>query len=315
MRFKQIADWINRNSEAFYNEAYNPSKRYDIVVFVKMMTPQAQREAEKVRNYGGKIIFDANVNYYEIWGDYVVPGTKPTEEQQRQAIWMTRFCDLVVADSLYLSHVCRKFNPNVVWIPDNVNTEIYRGGKRHRSKHPVKVIWSGVCKKAKHFELIESCLYDFSKKIELILVTDKETASNRYPEVVFRLRKKLTCKIKKWKDRNYYKHLLNSDIIVSPKILNNGYEMGHTEYKIALGMAQQLPVVASNQPSYVDAIPNNEGGYICHSEEEWFQAFERLIENPELRQEMGEKARTRILERYSTPVIARQWLDCLRTLI
>ena len=47
------------------------------------------------------VIFDANVNYYEIWGDYDIPHTRPTDEQRRAALELTELADHVVADSSY----------------------------------------------------------------------------------------------------------------------------------------------------------------------------------------------------------------------
>ena len=43
-----------------------------------MMDVRCQDEAERIQAYGGKVVFDANVNYYDIGGDYFIPGTQPT---------------------------------------------------------------------------------------------------------------------------------------------------------------------------------------------------------------------------------------------
>ena len=98
MRIANVARWLNRNSR-IRNELYRPDRRYDVVVFVKAMNERVHAETERVRAGGGRVVFDANVNYYEIWGDYDLPGTRPTPEQQREAEAMTRDADAVVADS------------------------------------------------------------------------------------------------------------------------------------------------------------------------------------------------------------------------
>src|SRR6185436_5760112 len=107
------------------------------VVFQKMMDARCQDEAAAIRRRGGKVVFDANVNYYEIWGDYFVPGTRPTAEQQRDAIAMTASADWVVADSSYLSSVIAPINPRVTCIPDNVNLELYSTMRRHDTHRPI----------------------------------------------------------------------------------------------------------------------------------------------------------------------------------
>jgi len=103
-------------------------------------------------------------------------------------------------------------------------------------------------------------------------------------------------------------------VIVSPKRLQNGYELGHTEWKITLGMAAGLPAVASPQQSYVEAIGHRGGGIVADSTEEWTEALGRLAIEPALRAELGERAVETVRERYATPVVARQYLDLLRSL-
>jgi hypothetical protein len=49
------------------------------------MDVPSQAEAERIRASGGRVVFDANVNYYEVWGEYA-PRTKPTAEQRSDAI-------------------------------------------------------------------------------------------------------------------------------------------------------------------------------------------------------------------------------------
>ena len=100
MRVANIARWIDANDRGFRNELYRPDRRYDVVVFVKAMNDAHRAEAQRIKSYGGKVVFDANVNYYEIWGDYDIPDTKPTVTQQRAAGERTRGIDRHYADGL-----------------------------------------------------------------------------------------------------------------------------------------------------------------------------------------------------------------------
>src|SRR6185369_7524446 len=235
MRTGRVAEWVNANSELLHNELYRPGKAYDVVVFQKMMDARCQDEARRIRAAGGAVVFDANVNYYEIAGDYFIDGTRPTEQQRADALWMTRFADHVVADSTYLEGVIRPLNPNVTWIPDNVNLDVYRGERVHGQRNPVRLIWSGVSKKAAHLVDIGGVLAATSG-IELVIVSD------RRPDCLDELETKVPCcVVAPFSDQAYARELLRSDIIISPRRLCNAYELGHTEYKISLGMAVGLP--------------------------------------------------------------------------
>ena len=172
MRAGNVGRWLNAHSSSLTHELYDPDRRYAVVVFQKMMHGDCQAEAEKIRAYGGKVVFDANVNYYEIWGDYFIPGTQPSAEQQRDAHWMTQFADWVVADSTYLESIVRKITERVSWIPDNVDLQIYEGERTHEKRSPVQLVWSGIGKKAAHLLLIVEVLASLPN-IELVLVVDE----------------------------------------------------------------------------------------------------------------------------------------------
>jgi len=145
--------------------------------------------------------------------------------------------------------------------------------------------------------------------VELVVVTDEE------PACLPALRAALPCVLVPYSDRRYARTLLGGDVVVSPKRLVNGYEMGHTEYKITCGMAVGLPAVASPQPSYVEALAHGGGGIIADGEAQWRDALERLVADAGLRADMGERAWRTVRERYATPVIAPRYqavLDALR---
>jgi glycosyltransferase involved in cell wall biosynthesis len=303
MRAANIGRWINRHQRGLRNELYRPSRRYDVVVFVKAMDVRSQAEAERIQASGGRVVFDANVNYYEVWGEYA-PRTKPTAEQRSDAIEMTRLADWVVADSSYLLGIVRKHTQNASWIPDNVDTRLFRPPRRRRGR-AFTVVWSGIAAKAGPLLDIRAALA--SARAELVVV------SNEQPAELAELRSAVPVRFEEFSLRRYAQVLQEADVIVSAKRLVNGYELGHTEWKITLGMSAGLPAVASPQQSYVEAIEHRGGGIVADGDEEWRVALERL-RGRELRDELGRRARETVLERYSTPVVARQYAELLRTL-
>jgi glycosyltransferase involved in cell wall biosynthesis len=308
MRISNTAHWINRNSRKIWNEIYDPSQNYDIVVFVKAMDRACQLENERVQSAGGKTVFDANVNYYEIWGNYDIEGTRPTEQQQTDAIAMTSAADLVIADSTYLQAIAEKHNSDVRWIPDNVDLEVF-GHSHHREQtSPIRLVWSGVAKKARPLLGLKEMLTGL-KNVELVLVSDTR------PEVTDDLQTTITCRFVPYTNRDYAQTLKTCHVIISPKNLINGYEMGHTEYKITLGMAAGLPAVASPQQSYREAVHHRDGGIIADSPEAWRDALKRLSLDDRLREQMGRAAAQTVREQYATPVVAKRYLDALESLM
>ena len=304
MRARNLGRWIDRTERGFRSELYRPGHPYDVVVFLKAMDEAAQTEALRIQTAGGRVVFDANVNYYEVWGDYELPNTRPTEVQQRDAVAMTRLADWVVADSSYLLEVVRKHTDRASWIPDNVDTRLFRPPRRRRPSR-LLAIWSGMAAKAKP-------LLDISKPLaaagaELVVVSNEE------PPELAELGSALPVRFIEFSLKGYARELRNADVIISPKRLANGYELGHTEWKITLGMAAGLPAVASPQRSYVEAIEHRGGGIVADSPEEWRSALERLLDHGR-REELGRRARETVVERYSTPVIAHRYAELLASL-
>ncbi len=304
MRVANVGRWLNRNERGLRNELYRPGRRYDVVVFVKAMGSATRDEAERIKEAGARVVFDANVNYYEVWGEYDLPNTEPTGEQQRDAVEMTRLADWVVADSSYLLEIVRKHTDRASWIPDNVDTRLFRPPRRRR-REGFRVVWSGIAAKARPLLAIRDALA--AAGAELVVVSNEE------PAELAELRREVPVRFEEFSLRRYADIARECDVIVSPKRLVNGYELGHTEWKITLGMAAGLPAVASPQQSHVEAIGHRGGGIVADGPDAWRSALERLRE-PELRGRLGRQARETVIERYSTPVVARQYGELLTSL-
>lgn len=309
MRVGNIALWANRNTSDIRCELYNPTADYDVLIVVKTMTKRIQELADHAKSKGAKLVYDANVNYWEVWGEYDAASPKPTLSQQQGALYLTKAANLVVADSCYLAQIARKYASNVVSIPDNVDLSVYSRVREHREVEKIRLVWSGMSHKAEHLLLISEALERLSDIVELVVVSEKR------PTIIDRLPPCLRVEFLQFSDRRYADILTTCDVIISPKRLANAYDLGHTEYKITLGMAAGLPAVASPQQSYVDAIMYRQGGIIADDLEEWVDAIQRLHANVALRREMGERARTTVLEKYATSVVAQQYVTALRELV
>ncbi len=309
IRCKNILLELNRHNR-FFNEIYDSSKKYDLVVFVKVMDEECQFEVKKIKEYGGKVIFDANVNYFEIWGDYFIEGTKPTALQNKNSIKMASICDCVIGDSEYITKIASKYSKKTVCIPDSVDMALYSGQVSYLDKKMIRLIWSGVSKKSLHFYEIIPVLSKISKEfsVQLTLVSDRK------PEIFNEISQVINTKWIKFSHRKYISKLLASDIIISPKRLINGYELGHTEYKITLGMALGLPAIASPQLSYVNALRYG-GGIIASTETEWYLALRKLISSSMLREKMGIKAKNTVKKYYSLTIILKKYVDLFNDLL
>lgn len=303
MRYRNLVLWLNR--QGFQNEFYNPAQKYDAVIIIKSAREEIFAEARRIQQRGTKIIFDSNVNYYYIWGNYLDPKTQPSPQEQRLAIQMTRLADHVIADSEYLRDVIMDFTPSVTWIPDNVLPFLFRPARHATQTDKLRLIWSGISWKSDELNLLTD-VFTHVPHLELWLVSDAR------PTVMDSLEKIMTVRWFLYSDVKYAWLLGQADAIISPRFLNNGYNLGHTEYKISLGMARNLPAIVSPQPSYITAVRHNNGGIICYTDAAWGDALTRLREDVPLRLAMGNRARQTVEQCYSTPVVAAKLAEVIK---
>jgi glycosyltransferase involved in cell wall biosynthesis len=323
MRFGWISDAVNQSEGDLHYELFRPWRRYDAIVFLKSMGGACLTLARRLKKEGLKILFDANVDYLTTAeGTFYYEGMAPTEAQRQDALAMMAMADAVIADSEYIAGKCLAYQERVEWIPDNVKMSLVPLGRPKKKRNRLTVLWSGVSFKIFELLLIAPLLQAHAHHIHLILVTDNWAGVERCFEPYRRQIKDLLSSL----DHEIIpfqsiEQLLSvytcGDVFVSPRFLNNTYNMGHTEWKITLPMACGLFVLASPQPSYqtVNARSEGKGLRICHDMEDWSREMDALISHKIDLDEEGSRGRQVVKRYYATDVIAAQHGAFLRRIL
>lgn len=109
---------------------------------------------------------------------------------------------------------------------------------------------------------------------------------------------------------DYLKLLSECDINIAPledSITN------HTKSNIKYLEASivKIPSICSPLQSFTDIIIHNKNGLLANTEDDWYQSFSRLINNPDLRSQLAEQAFIDVNKYYSHSSIANKLLDLL----
>lgn len=315
MRFQWIADWVNARPQCGLRyELYRPWRRYDALVFLKAMGGRNLELQRRFLARGRPTLFDANVNYYEVSGRFYYDGMQPTAEQTRDAVAMTSAVSAVIADSRFLAERAAAIASKVRWIPDNVNLDL--------APPPVEwapgagrlpLLWSG--QSLKLFELLSvaDVLRAFRDRIELRLVTNDLSALRRwYPpqqEEFRRLLDDVPHRIIPFESLSQLLRVYGEGgVALSPRYLDNSYNLGHTEWKITLAMACGRMALAAPVPSYVDVADRSAGAgvRICGTSEAWSEAVEGILAGRCDVAAEGRAARRVVEQHYATSVVAEQ---------
>ena len=220
-------------------------------------------------------------------------------------------CDLVTCSSrgIYddVAHLARARRR----VPDAIDTGLYAGCKVHEAAGgDAKVVWTGLARNCMYMDAAGPALRELQRQygIEVRVVTDP-----RAPRVGKTLTEAIQCEftLVPWDLATIERELLAGDIGIAPY----SGPLSKSVNKAATYWALALPVVASPQQEYLDAMGDGERGYVAHSDREWRERLEELLNSPGLRQRQGDAGRRLVHERYSLAAVCRVWEEVLSDLL
>lgn len=326
MRFRWIADEINNKEISLHYELYRPWRKYTAVIFLKSMGQASIKLAHLLKNRGVKIIFDANVDYFTpASGEFYYQGMAPTEEQTKNALEMADLCDAVIGDSKHIADIASSYNDNTGWIPDNVRDDLISPifSSRSMSKDmSINLFWSGEAVKLFELLLIKDILIKYAKHFHLVVITNSLRSLDKwygsYKKQFVELLDFLSFEFLPFKSVGQLMNIYDQGgFVISPRHLNNTYNLGHTEWKITLGMARGLIALGSPQPSYLDLYDRADGRgiRICENEEGWAKVFEEVVDPSFDWPGEAHSAIESVKNHYATSVIARSHSQFVSSII
>lgn len=309
----------------FRYELYRPWMRYDALVFLKSMNVESQKIIETASRKECRSVFDLNVDYLTpAQGTFYYDGMAPTRHQHREALSMVGKSDAVIADSRWLRDVASNYTSRVCWIPDSIPEEfiLMKNQWRPNPSEPLPLIWCG--ESVKLFELlrIEKVLRYHKKHVHLRIITNSLDSLKRIYEPwqsnLMRLLDDMNSEIVPFTDLYALMKIYDrGGIFISPRFLNNTYNMGHTEWKITLAMARGRMVLCSDQPSYVDVADRaqSRGIRICKQDDDWYERMEEILSGKLEWKLEQEHAVNVVRDYYSVPVVAESHMQFLSKVI
>ena len=115
-----------------------------------------------------------------------------------------------------------------------------------------------------------------------------------------------------WREVPYL--IAQIDINLAPLEEDNPFCQSKSEIKFVEAALVGVPTIASRVDAYEFAIADGEDGLLATSSEEWKDALQTLLDNPERRREIGEAARRTAYERYMPEQHAPKLLETLQAI-
>jgi len=189
----------------------------------------------------------------------------------------------------FLANYARQFNPNAIVNPTTIDLENYHSGTKNQSEIPIKIGWTGTHTTLKYINEIIPVFQILQSKINFSIVI----ISNKKPEIDLQ-----NIEFIQWQKESEIKDLLRFHIGIMP-LTDDDWSRGKCGFKALQYMSLGIPALASPVGVNTQIINNGINGFLCSTPQEWEEALLQLLQNENLRCEMGKKAQQKIASHYS----------------
>lgn len=286
-----------------------PERPADFAIFVRLQDRSILPIMAQQRKQGASVIFDMVVNYFEPSGLVAGLGEPVSAEQVATVGQLVQAADAITCASRFIAERAGAVHNNVFVVPDSIDFDHFRHtiSPAAFEKKRLTAVWSGVAKKSLELEQLLPLLA--RHKIDLKIISDRRPPFARWGRQIKGRLQTGTPHISfsRWHYRTFPQEIATAQIGLSPRALDSPYNRGHSSFKIAVLMAQGLPILSSSVPSYLDLMgpkANPVGGRICDSVAEWEQVLADIVANRERLQRWHQEA-IAAAEQISTQRIAQ----------
>jgi glycosyltransferase involved in cell wall biosynthesis len=220
-----------------------------------------------------------------------------------KTIYLIKTADHVITSSPFLNEYCLGINHKraCTYISSSVDTDRFLPANSYSNDRVVTIGWTGTFSSKRYLDLLRNVFLELKKRCDFRL---RVIGNFRYELPGIEL------DVIQWTREKEVEDLQGIDIGVYP-LVQDEWVFGKSGLKAIQYMAFGLPTVATNVGTTPRIIKHLENGWLVKTDEEWINALETLVKNPDLRRKMGEAARMTILENYSTYVIKLKYLSIL----
>jgi glycosyltransferase involved in cell wall biosynthesis len=310
------------------------AKKFKVFIFHRtLFTPTIAKLVKKIKEQRKEIIFETDdlvfdagfIQATDFYKQISYFEKKQYEKGVAEEILKDPYVKVCTTTTSFLKKKLEEYNKKVFIVPNKLsknNVEICEKiiDKCHseRSEESHKIIaddinsgsfantqddgvikigyFSGTISHNKDFAVITEALMGIMEKYpqtELFLVgpLDIESKLNKFKDRIKQLpyvpRKK------------HFENISQVDINLAPLEVGNPFCESKSELKFFEAGILGIPTVASATQTFREAISDGIDGFVANDASEWINKLQRLILEPELRQEMGQKAREKALENYT----------------
>lgn len=210
----------------------------------------------------------------------------------------------VIAVNEYVAEEARTVNKNITVICEPINTDICRPAELRHDDGKITIGWIGSPSTTPFLKDISDVFPEITKRYSQARLKTVGAASD------FDIPKASLIK-KEWNLKDELSDLQSFDIGIMP-LDSDPFYRGHLGHKMIQYMCVGIPVVASNAGLNHVAVKNGINGFLVSSKDEWVDKLSLLIENENLRRQMGQDGRKIAENVFSLEKLSAIFIDVIR---
>ena len=210
----------------------------------------------------------------------------------------------IITCTPYLDNFVRTHNINTTDISSTIQTDKYQIVNTYSNSEKLILGWSGSHSTAKYLFLIKDVLVELYKTHPFRLLVMGTNNLDIEGLEITRVN---------WSEEVEIPTIQQFDIGLYP-LPDELWIHGKSGLKALQYMACGIPTVATKVGEAIQrVVTDKEDGFLVYSADEWLSALKNLIENPELRKSMGQKARKKVVDFYSIDSNKNKYLEILNS--
>lgn len=309
------------------------AKASDIVVFHRPDDPKKLELARLLKKEGKIIVMDNDDTHKDMGG--IILNEYFNKERVKKGLEsinkiLDAFAieaDLITCSTEYLAKEFRKLNSNVVVIPNYIDPFYFDEPLRNEGDK-VRIGITGSIGMSNDLEALAPIFkhYEHDPRVQLVFFSlpkdpkDNPFIANAYKDE-YAFLDSMNVEWHATVDMDKYYDKLNSlklDIMVIPRT-DSHFNRCKSNLKFLESSMFEIPCVAQGftdgKSPYQVNPEDSKHMKVVINPEDWIPAIEELIENKELRREMGRKAREYVETHYAIDDHANEWTDAYGSLL
>lgn len=278
-------------------------RKFDAVYIFLWVTPFGTKFSEWLTTIlARKIIYDIDDLVFLKPASRANPLIRIFKSSEKNYFLMKK-ADHVITCTPYLDEFARKYNDNTTDISSTVDTS--KWGPSDQGAEQITLGWTGSFSTSQYLKLLKDILIRLKEKydINILVIGDPEFQIDG-----------LDVEIVKWTLESEVDQLKRIDIGLYPLPMED-WVLGKSGLKAIQYMALGIPTVATKIGANHRVIEDGVSGFLVEELNEWEEKVSQLIENEELRKQVGQAARERAIELYSVEANKDTYLNIIKKVL